>query len=133
MIIVIVGGSETLRSEVISQLMQSDITLIRHLSIEGLVKCQDVGLARLKTEFEQPQKINNLVTIVSGISTEKELRYLREKNAFVCHCYGELTPVYDHVTCIHGEKFVLPEPLQLTAPDHIYTPCEVLSECYIRG
>ena len=77
MIIVVLGGSDNLREDVISQLMQSKITLIRHLSVAGLVSCKDTGLARLKAEFEQPPKFTNQVTIISGITTNNELDYLR--------------------------------------------------------
>lgn len=133
MIIVILGGSDSLSDEVISQLMQSKITRIRHLSIAGLVKCDALGLSRLKTEFDQPSKLTNLVTIVSGITTNNELNYLRSKDAMICHCYGELTDIYDYIECVSSDKYVLPEPLLLTAPDHIYSPSEVLSDCYIKG
>ena len=127
MIIVILGGSEAISSDIVSQLMQSEITLIRHLSIAGLVQCQDVGLSRLKSEFDYPQKLTNLVTIVTGITTQKELDYLRSKIALICHCYGELAPIYDHLKCEKTDKYVLPHPLLFTAPDHIYSPDEVLS------
>lgn len=133
MIVAILGGSEPLRSDIISQLMQSKITLIRHFSIEGLIKCKGVGLERLAVEFEQPSTLTNSVTIVSGISNNEELLYLRSKKALICHCYGELTALYDQLECLSTDKFILPEPLLLTAPDHIYSPDEVLSECYIRG
>jgi len=133
MIVVVLGGSEILRDDVISQLMQSKISLIRHFNITGLVNCKDVGLSRLKTEFERPKKVTNLVTIVSGISTNDELVYLRSKDAIICHCYGELTDLYNQVACEKGDKYILPDPLKFTAPEHVYSPDEVLSECYIKG
>lgn len=133
MIIVVLGGSENLRDDVISQLMQSKLTRIRHLSIAGVVNCKNTRLSRLKVEFDQPSKLTNVITIVSGISTNDELEYLRSKNAMICHCYGQLTDIYDHVACVRGDKYILPEPLQFTAPDHIYSPAEILSECYIKG
>jgi hypothetical protein len=131
MIVVILGGSESLRSDVIRQLMQSDITLIKHLNIEGLVQFKNRTISRLMAEFEQSYKLTNIVTIVSGVTTNDELVYLRGKGAIVCHCYGQLTGIYEHISCTVGDKFILPHPLQFTAPDHIYSPDEVLSECYI--
>ncbi len=133
MIIVIMGGDESLSTEIISQLMQSDIVLIRHLSIKGVASCRTAGLSRLKAEFDQPSKITNVITIVDGVTTAQELDYLRNKSALICHCYGQLSTVYDQVSISSVDKLVLPAPLPLRTPDHIYTPDEVLSECYIKG
>jgi hypothetical protein len=134
MIIVVLGGSESLRSDVISQIMATKISLIRHLSLEGLVKREGAGLVRLKAEFDQfKPKLTNFITLVSGISSAKELDYLRGRQAFICHCYGPLSKLYDHLACDKSDAFILPYPLPFYAPGHIYTPDEVLSECYIKG
>jgi hypothetical protein len=132
MIIVILGGSEARRIDVVSQLM-SDGGLVRHLSIEGATRTQGAGLFRLKAEFEHALNNRRIITVVSGVLTVDEFNYLRTKNAMVCHVYGVLAKLHDLIKIDENDLFVMPDPLIKGAPAHIYTPSEVLSECRLRG
>lgn len=134
MIVVILGGNEQKRSKVISQFLQGERSLVQHLSVEPLSLFKGSALLRLKAMFDNNNPtLTNTITVVSGITKQNELNYLRKKKALVCHCYGHLSNLYDQLVIERNDLFVMPEPLPKTAPVHVLCPSEVLSESFCRG
>jgi len=128
MIIVILGGTESLRDDVVKELIEPHPSKVQHLN---LTHCHDT-YARLVAEFT-PRKSNKFITVITGIKQPKALDFLREQQATICHCYGQLTQEYSHISIKLGDYHVLPDILADMAPEHVYTPLELLSECFFKG
>ncbi len=128
MIIVILGGTDSLREDVVKELTQPHPSKVQHLNVSH---CHDV-YARLVAEFT-PRKHKKFITVITGIKQPKELAFLRKQQAIICHCYGQLTQEYNQISIKMGEYHVLPNVLVDMAPEHVLTPLELLSECSLKG
>jgi len=129
MIIVILGGSTSLRDDVVKEFFSHKGSSVQHLNI---THCADQAFARLVAECST-RKHKSFITVVTGVSQLKELAFLRQQGAVICHCYGQLSNEYSHIKIEIGDYHILPDILTHTAPEHVYTPLEILSECYFRG
>ena len=97
----------------------------------NLTRVENIDLRMSQLNQIPDRKTERRVTVVSNPQTGRELKFLREMGAVVCHQYGPLSPLYTNeisISPLHDLQYV-PSLSVGVAPGHVLAVDELLSEC----
>lgn len=126
--VALMGGSSYERAEIVRELMCAHRARIKCVDLNYLPTPHS-KVERLKLELGPGPRS---IVLVNGVESKEEADFLRGIGAHFAHVYGVLHPVYDHVLLGCEDIQVIPASKKQTAPAHVMTGEEAVSEFLIR-
>ena len=128
-ILVLMGGSDSDRDEVLKELMQLYVGRAQQISLSHIPNPVE-RVARLRMEMPTLHQARYLTIINNPISVE-EVTELRTYRALFAHVHGPLASIYKH-TPIERKDIRIAPTSRKSRPNHVYTPDQAVSECRLR-
>jgi len=130
-ILVLMGGLPSDYEKVVAEMMAARPGRIEKLSLAGI---QDpTKLDDIQTHlYKNRSKNDDRVTIVTGISEARSVKFWREHGGIFCHVRGPLDPVFHSERLEFSDYHVAPVDYDKPMPDIVLDPTELLSEIEIK-
>lgn len=130
-ILVLMGGLPNDYDKVVAEMMAARPGRIEKLSLSGVqdpLKLNDIQVKLFKNRSRNDDR----VTIITGISETRSVRFWREHGGVFCHVRGPLDPVFHSERMEFTDYHVAPSDYDKPKPDMVLDPVELLSELEIK-
>ncbi|MCG7551602.1 hypothetical protein [Pseudoalteromonas sp. Of7M-16] len=131
-IVILMGGLPSDFEKVVDEAMVALPGAVERLSLSGI---QDpLQLDRIQKSLLDKNGVvgDDRVTIITGISTERCVRFWREHGGIFCHVRGPLHPVFYTQRIEFEDYHVAPLGYSLSKPEHVLDPVELISEVLLK-